>query len=408
MYKKLKSFKNEMLEKGEFSNIYKGVLGALKNYKRSNSNLWVSSLCYFSVLTLIPILAISFSIGRWLGIDEFLSKQLYKNSPLDESSLTFLLETAQNLLENTRNGVLAGVGFIFLGSVVISMFSLIEKALNSIWGIEQERGFFKKVSDYLSVFLTFPLMILSMSILSGSAFDLIYLSKYINIMASYVSIWVFFIIFYSVMPNTKVKLVPTIISSFFVSFLFNQSNYIFLKLQILIVAYNKIYGSFSIILIFLIWLKVIWFLILTGAHLTYILQNTQNLIESTNVRNFNFSSESKITILIAGFFVKNFKLNGRGLDKVQIGKYFNIPIFLVEKSLKKLLKLKIINQIIPLKNEENVEEENIYKLAGECGDLKIKILYSMLENYGTNYHLEKNIDSSDFEKSLSEIETLLN
>ncbi|MGL5125511.1 MAG: YhjD/YihY/BrkB family envelope integrity protein, partial [Fusobacteriaceae bacterium] len=139
MYKKLKSFKNEMLEKGEFSNIYKGVLGALKNYKRSNSNLWVSSLCYFSVLTLIPILAISFSIGRWLGIDEFLSKQLYKNSPLDESSLTFLLETAQNLLENTRNGVLAGVGFIFLGSVVISMFSLIEKALNSIWGIEQER-----------------------------------------------------------------------------------------------------------------------------------------------------------------------------------------------------------------------------------------------------------------------------
>lgn len=408
MYKKeLSDFKNEISEKGKVSNIYKGILGALKNYKRSNSSLWVSSLCYFSILTLIPILAISFSIGRWLGIDQFLSKQLYENSPLDESSLNLLLETSQSLLENTRNGVLAGIGFIFLGSTIISMFSLIEKSLNSIWGVEQERGFFRKFSDYLSVFITFPLMLLSMSILSGNAFNIIAIPNYVNVGASYISLWVFFIIFYSVMPNTKVKLVPTMISSLVVSFLFNQSNYIFLKLQILIVAYNKIYGSFSIILIFLIWLKVIWFLILIGAHFTYILQNRQNLIESSSVKKFNFSTEAKITILIAALFVKKFKENGFSLDKIKIAKYFNIPLFLAEKSLKILLEIKLIDEIVVSKNE-NPEGENLYKLAGEYGELKVKTLYNTLENYGTNYHLEKNIDSSDFEKSLSQLEELLN
>lgn len=246
-------------------------------------------------------------------------------------------------------------------------------------------------------------MLLSMSILSGNAFNLIPISKYINVLASYLSLWVFFIIFYSVMPNTKVNLVPTIISSMFVSFLFSQSNYIFLKLQILIVAYNKIYGSFSVILIFLIWLKVIWFLILTGAHLTYILQNRQNLIESASRKKFNFTTEAKVTILIAGLFVKNFRENSLGLDKGKIGKHLNIPIFLVEKSLKKLLDLQIINQIIPFK-EEYVEGDVVYKLAKDYGKLKIKTLYTMLENYGTNYHLEKNITSKDFEKTLSELE----
>ncbi|MGL5577714.1 MAG: hypothetical protein ACRDB7_01210, partial [Fusobacteriaceae bacterium] len=97
-----------------FAHIIAGIEGAHSNYVRSNSGVWVSSLCYFSVLSLIPILAIAFSFGRFMGIEGFLAAQLYKNSPLDEESLKTLLDVAQNLLENTRSGILAGVGFIFL------------------------------------------------------------------------------------------------------------------------------------------------------------------------------------------------------------------------------------------------------------------------------------------------------
>ncbi|MGL4687311.1 MAG: YihY/virulence factor BrkB family protein, partial [Fusobacteriaceae bacterium] len=294
----LKYFILEFLKEGKISNLYRAFKGALKNYKRANSSLWVNSLCYISILSLVPLLAIGFSIGRWLGIDDYLAKQLYLNSPLNEETLGVLLNASTNLLNNTRSGLLAGIGFIFLGWAIISMFSLIEKALNSIWRIKKQRALGRRFSDYLTVFMVFPLTILSMNILTGNGTKIIYLPPFINIIAPYLSLWAFFFIFYMIMPNTKIRLVPAIISSFFISLLFNQSNVIFLKLQILITEYNKIYGSFSIILIFLIWLKIIWFLILLGSHLTYFLQNNDTLLNIDGIKYLNFNTKFKLTTII--------------------------------------------------------------------------------------------------------------
>ncbi|MGL4909596.1 MAG: YihY/virulence factor BrkB family protein, partial [Cetobacterium sp.] len=145
----------------QLTNFYSQMKGAFENYKRSNSNLWANTLCYFTTLSFIPILAIVFSIGRWFGIDSYYLKQLTNSSPLNEETIKDVLDIAQNLLENTRSGIIAGVGFLSLGWVVISTFSVIEKALNSIWGIKKTRSFFRKISDYLLVFFMLPISIIS-------------------------------------------------------------------------------------------------------------------------------------------------------------------------------------------------------------------------------------------------------
>ncbi|MGL5123328.1 MAG: YihY/virulence factor BrkB family protein [Fusobacteriaceae bacterium] len=382
----LKHFILEFLKEGKISNLYSAFRGALKNYKRANSSLWVNSLCYISILSLVPLLAIGFSIGRWLGIDDYLAKQLYLNSPLNEETLGVLLNASTNLLNNTRNGLLAGIGFLFLGWVVISMFSLIEKSLNSIWRIKKQRALGRRFSDYLTVFMVFPLTILSMNILTGNGTKIIHLPPFIKIIAPYLSLWIFFFIFYMVMPNTKIRLIPAIISSFFISLLFNQSNLIFLKLQILINEYNKIYGSFSIILIFLIWLKIIWFLILLGSHLTYFLQNNDTLLNIDGIKYLNFNTKFKLTTIIIILLTKNYIEN-------------ETPLTTKEISSKTHISLEMVNEILFILRENNfvlsnldiLLEESTHKLSINYEKLTLNDIYIILENFGDTYSIKENL-----------------
>ncbi|MGL4402395.1 MAG: YhjD/YihY/BrkB family envelope integrity protein [Fusobacteriaceae bacterium] len=391
-----------------FVHIIAGIEGAHSNYVRSNSGVWVSSLCYFSVLSLIPILAIAFSFGRFMGIESFLATQLYKNSPLDEESLKTLLDVAQNLLENTRSGILAGVGFIFLGWVVISMFSLIENSMNAIWRVEKSRTFFRKCTDYLTIVMLFPITLLSLSILTSPNSAIANLIPApVFILAPYISVWIFFTVFYSIMPNCKIHFLPAVISGFFVSVVFNQSNQIFIKLQILINEYNKIYGSFSIILMFLIWLKIVWFLILVGVHLTYIVQNSQSLSNIEGISRLNFRCRYRMALAVTLVLAKNYVENGPPLTSKEISKISNIPLEMINDILKILKETEIVFESV-----QYDDFEKYYKLSYNYQELKVSTIYEVMENYGdiftgdkffpTGENLEeKIINLIDREESLS-------
>ncbi|WP_297489250.1 YihY/virulence factor BrkB family protein [uncultured Cetobacterium sp.] len=374
-FTKLDSYLKEL----EVSGLYKQLKGAYENYKRSNSNLWANTLCYFTILTFIPIIAIAFSIGRWFGIDQYFFKQLSESSPLNEQTLNTILKTAQVLLKNTQNGIIAGVGFISLGWVVISMFSIIEKALNSIWGVKKTRSFFRKFSDYFTVFLILPIGVVLTNILINLKINIPIIHSIIETVAPYFSLWIFFLVFFSVLPNTKVNIIPTIWSSFIVSFLLNQSNVILLKLQLLISEYNKIYGSFSVLLLSLIWLKIVWFLILLGAHFTYIVQNRGNLIKIDGLKNLNFNSKYDILQVILLLFVKNFIKNESPLYIKAISKEIKLPYEVIEDTIENMEKLNYVVEVV------TETEEKAYKISVNILELKYSEVYEELKNLGENY-----------------------
>ena len=138
---------NEILSQGKLNNIISVSKKALEGYKRANSGLWVTSLCFYTILSLVPIFAILFSLGTWFGVADYLLVKLREYSPLNEESINLLITFAQNFLENTRTGILAGIGFLFLGWTLISMFAIIEKAFNDIWRVEKSRMLLRKITD---------------------------------------------------------------------------------------------------------------------------------------------------------------------------------------------------------------------------------------------------------------------
>ena len=372
---------------GKISNIISGIKRALQNYKRANSALWVTSLCFYTLLSLVPIFAILFSLGNWLGVAENLIKQLNKYSPLNEEMINFLITFSENLLENARSGVLAGIGFLFLGWTLITMFSIIEKAFNDIWQVSKTRMILRKITDYVACFLLFPLLILTVNgsmIILGKKLEGIYdISPYLIQLVPILTLLLFFTALYMLIPNTNVRFIPAFFSAIFVTLFFAGFQHLFILLQVMIITYNKIYGSFSGIFIFFFWLKIMWFFVILGAHLSYFLQNKELKLDSFNVRDMSFKSKECATLMIIYELIKRYRDDLHPATVLEIAEEYNLSYNLVLYILEIFEDNGLVAEVI----NEKSRYDRSYVIVNNIDRINFQRIFSALENYGENIDL---------------------
>ncbi|MGF6906562.1 YihY/virulence factor BrkB family protein [Fusobacterium sp. PH5-44] len=380
---------HSFFQNGTFKFFYSGIKLAYENYRRANSALWVTSLCYFTLVSIVPMAAILFSFGNWLGAGGRLMEKLTNNSPLNEETVSLILNFAENLLENARNGLLAGIGFVFLGWTLISMFSIIEKAFNDIWHVKKSRVLLRKITDYLSFIIFTPLFILivndgTTTVISKNlkgAFS-IYLMKFVP----YFAVLVFMTAVYMLMPNTKVKFFPAFCSAIFTSVLTTVFQNAIFILQSRINTYNKIYGSFAILFIFLFWLRILWFFLILGGHLSYFLQN--RYLHSTNkIQNINFRTKEYCALSLIVEFARAYKNDKEPLSKDDLSKITDIPVYIISDALTVLKGIGIIAEVA-----NGDDEEKRYFIIKNVEALTFGDLLNGLESYGEDF-------DSKFEKS---------
>ncbi|RGJ30681.1 YhjD/YihY/BrkB family envelope integrity protein [Fusobacterium varium] len=388
--RKLIYFLKEVARQGKISNIISGIQRALENYKRANSALWVTSLCFYTLLSLVPIFAILFSLGSWLGVAESIIIHLSKYSPLNEEMITFLVQFSENLLENARSGVLAGIGFLSLGWTLITMFSIVEKSFNDIWQVEKSRMILRKITDYIAFFLLFPLLILTINggmVIIGKKLEGIYdISPYtLQIIPSF-SIFLFFTALYMLIPNTKVKLIPAFFSAIFTSVLFSGLQYFFIHLQVMIITYNKIYGSFSVIFIFFFWLKIMWFFIILGAHLSYFLQNKDLKSHSNNVNGISFKSKEYTGMIIIRELIRRYLNNLSPVTVKELAERSNISYDVILHILNIFEENGLVAKVINVKNDN----EEGFTILQNIDQINFKKIFNILENSGEDIKLQVN------------------
>lgn len=394
--RKLIYFLKEVARQGKISNIISGIQRALENYKRANSALWVTSLCFYTLLSLVPIFAILFSLGSWLGVAESIIIHLSKYSPLNEEMITFLVQFSENLLENARSGVLAGIGFLSLGWTLITMFSIVEKSFNDIWQVEKSRMILRKITDYIAFFLLFPLLILTINggmVIIGKKLEGIYdISPYtLQIIPSF-SIFLFFTALYMLIPNTKVKLIPAFFSAIFTSVLFSGLQYFFIHLQVMIITYNKIYGSFSVIFIFFFWLKIMWFFIILGAHLSYFLQNKDLKSHSNNVNGISFKSKEYTGMIIIRELIRRYLNNLSPVTVKDLAERSNISYDVILHILNIFEENGLVAKVINVKNDN----EEGFTILQNIDQINFKKIFNILENSGEDIKLQVNDDNRAF------------
>ncbi|HNV24403.1 MAG TPA: YihY/virulence factor BrkB family protein, partial [Candidatus Omnitrophota bacterium] len=152
------------------------ILLSLRGFDEDKCQLRASALTFYSLLSVVPVAAMAFGIAKGFGFENMLEEQLYNKIPGQEVVIKQIVDFAHSFLENTKGGLIAGVGIAVLFWTIIKVLGNIETSFNDIWGIKKGRSFGRKFSDYLSVMLICPVLLImssSVTILVASQIKLI-------------------------------------------------------------------------------------------------------------------------------------------------------------------------------------------------------------------------------------------
>jgi membrane protein len=247
------------------------------------------SLVYTTLLSLVPLLALSFSVLKGFGVHRQVEPLLYEFlMPLGEKGAE-ITEQIIGFVDNVRGSVLGGIGLALLMYTVISMIQKVEDTFNYIWQVQKARSLARRFSDYLSVILVGPmLMVTAMGLLatvSSSAMmqvlaEVAPFGVLLNLVGRAMPFGVVVLVFafvYAFVPNTRVRLQAALVGAILAGAAWTFAGALFAAVIVGSTRYAAIYSSFAIAIIGLIWLYLSWLVLLLGAQVAFYVQYPQRL-----------------------------------------------------------------------------------------------------------------------------------
>ena len=381
-----------MLQRSGISAL-KIFLLSVQGFRRDLCQLRASSLTLFTLLSIVPVIAMLFGIAKGFGFEKKLEQQLLEQASDQDTMMLQLIEFSENMLSNTQGGVVAGIGIVVLFWTVIKVIGNIEESFNYIWKIKKNRVWARKLTDYLSLMMFAPvLLIMSSSITVFVKTQITWLVEVIRLpafgtkMVLYVMGYsplvimsLLFTFIFVFMPNQKINLKAGFIAGVVTGIMYQLVQWAYLALQIWASSFNAIYGSFAALPLFLIWLQLGWIVVLFGCEISFFIQNYDSYRHNEKFSNLSFSMRKNIALQVCHNIVMRFSNGEVAPNAGQIAKALVLPVSVVQKS---LVALKNSNLIVELNVLEN--QDMIYQPSRDINSLTISAVINALETSGRN------------------------
>lgn len=290
----MKTFQELYPHKGEFPDssslwkrIFRAIYDAARGFIEDDCYAKASALTYYSLLSIVPILAVLFGIAKGFGFEKALEHEIIYQFSDQRELVDKLIEFAYSWLHNVQGGVIAGIGTIVLLWSVLGLLNNVENALNAIWKNPTSRPYSRKISDYLATMIIGPIFFVTSSSITVYLNTQLTQTAHSNIIVEAVSPILLFILklfpfflsctlftfIYLFMPYAKVYLRSALIAGIIGGIAFQVWQWVYIKFQVVATSYGAIYGSFAALPLFLIWLQISWIIFLAGAELAYEIEN---------------------------------------------------------------------------------------------------------------------------------------
>lgn len=380
------------------------VLLAIRGFDDDRIHLRASALTLYSLMGIVPVLAMAFGIAKGFGLEKFLQKDLLERFQGQEAVVTRIIDFAHTLLEATRAGVIAGVGLLVLFWAVIRVLGDIENSFNAIWGIEKGRHLGRKISDYLTILVVSPILL----IMSGSI--TLFVNTQLQAITSrfalleYVSgpmfmlvkllplcmMWLLFAFLYIMVPNTKVQGRSGLIAGVIAGSLFQLVQWGYIHFQVGVSRYNAIYGSFAALPLFIVWLQVSWVIVLFGAEIAFAHQNVDTYEFEPDSRKISLSFRRLLSLMVAHLLTHRFGKGERPLTSQEMSHALEIPVRLLRQILWDLVEAGIASEVrLPHQTDP------AYQPAFAIHHLTISRVLDALDQQGRNAIPIKETDASE-------------
>ncbi len=344
------------------------ILLTIHGLKNRMILLRASALSYSTLLAIVPLLAIAFSMLKGLGFHSRLEHVLVNYLTAEQEALTSRIV---EYIANTNFKALGAFGTALLIYASVMMLSNVERTFNELWGVPQQRTISRKISNYISVLFLGPfLMVLSTAMIASFSSNTVVaaLTEYeifeqffilFSRIIPHATLWVAFTVMYILMPNTRVKFVPALVAGIICGSIWEGAFRIYTDFNIGVAKYNTIYGTFAVLPIFIIWLYISWLIVLIGAQLSYAIQNVRSYQQEVNVYDVAYDQKEEMALNI---MLKISAMFHHGMAQMGVEELSNalaVPVRLVREITRKLcdrgLLLEIFGDEITLQPSKNIE-----------------------------------------------------
>ncbi len=280
-----KDVKNLSWPKAMGYRVLKTIVLVAAGFQDNEISIRAASLSYTTLTGLVPLLAVSFSVLKSLGVHNkirpfllgFLSPFGLQGQAITDRIIGYI--------NHLNTSVLGSLGVLLLIYSVISMVQKVENALNYIWKTKSSRGFSRMFSDYLSVLLVGPVLVfaaigvtssfmagpvvhrvLSMKLLGGALYTAGKLLPYFFVSAAFIFIYTF-------LPSVNVKLKAGLAGGIIAGVIWQSLEWAFARFTVASSSYPAIYSGFAIAILFVAWVDLNWEILLIGASVSFYIQN---------------------------------------------------------------------------------------------------------------------------------------
>lgn len=339
---------------------------ASKGFYEDNCLVSATALTFYTLFSIVPILALVFAIAQGFGYQKNLQEQILQSYGQYEDILNNAFVYANSMLSTTKGGVIAGFGIVLLLWSVMKLLISIENSFNQIWEVRVGRSWVRKVTDYLTIMLVGPLLL----IVSGGievavqnqlgSMNLIgFVGTFFIKLLAYSLVACVFIFLYMVLPNTKVNFMSALAAGVVSTILFELLGWGYVKFQVGANRMNAIYGGFAALPLFLIWLQYSWYIVLFGAEVAYANQFVDHYELEDDIKNLSVRYKKVISLMIANLVARRFYNNEPALDIVGISEKLDLPTRLTKNLVNEFVSTGIFVEVRTDKDKEVVYQPGV-------------------------------------------------
>ena len=271
------------------STMLRYLYAVLRDFFSGQLTMRAMSLVYTTLLSIVPLLAFSFSVAKGFGIHEQIQDQMYLFlEPLGDRGAE-ITDKVMALVYNVDGRVLGGVSLAFFMWTAVSMVQKVEESLNYVWYVSESRSFARRFTEYMAVLMIGPLAIfiavgMITAVQNQSIVQYLLQNQIVgplfvatSKLTPYFIVAGVFAFLYWFMPNTRVRVVPALLGGLAGGFIWASMVIVFTTFVATASARQAVYASFAIAIVTLIWLYLNWLTLLIGAQLAFYIQHPEYL-----------------------------------------------------------------------------------------------------------------------------------
>ncbi len=353
--------------------------------------LRATSLVYTTLLSIVPMLALTFSLSKSFGVHGQVEPALQRFlEPLGARGQE-ISDQIIGFINNMQVGVLGSIGLLMLFFTAISTILKIESAINIIWHVRQLRPISYRITGYLSIMLVGPIVVFSVLGLNAAAASSRFVQQLMAIepfgglfilagkLLPYVLIIILFLLVYLYMPNVRVKIIPALVSALVAGIAWQSAGWGFARFVAGSSQYDAIYSGFAIIILFMIWLYVSWVVVLLGASVGFYLQHPEHLGISSEKARLSDQNREQLGLALMQAIATRHLEGGKPLDLTSLVSRFQVPASAIEELLDALTDAKLLLQVdegqysswVPARDIGNISVWQTLQAIREAGDIRL-------------------------------------